>query len=209
MTHNDIFRRLRYIFSLSDSKVISFFDLAAFDVTRTEISDWLKKDDHEDYKKMRDTMLAVFLNGLIIEKRGKQDGAYPDPEKRLNNNIIFRKLKIALTMQDDDVIAVMDLAGFPISKHELSAFFRKPDHKNFRECKDQVLRNFLKGLQIHLVDKKTLVKTDAANRTSRSASKPNANVRLTERDNNPPEPRSSNQSSGESSGFAWKIPDNK
>ncbi|MCJ8314154.1 MAG: DUF1456 family protein [Saccharospirillaceae bacterium] len=156
MTHNDIFRRLRYIFSLSDSKVISFYEMGNFEVSRAEISSWLKKEDQEGYEKIRDKMLAVFLNGLIIEKRGKQDGAYPEPETRLNNNIIFRKLKIALTMQDDVILAVLVLAGFPISKHELSAFFRKPDHKNYRGCNDQVLRNFLKGLQFHIVDKTPL-----------------------------------------------------
>ena len=161
MTHNDVFRRLRYVFSLNDDKVVAFFKLADYDVTRTQISSWLKKEEQEGYEKIRDKMLAVFLNGLIIEKRGKQDGAYPEPENRSNNNIIFRKLKIALTMQDDAVLAVLMLAGFPISKHELSAFFRKPDHKNYRECNDQVLRNFLKGLQIHIVDKKPLDKEAA------------------------------------------------
>ena len=161
MTHNDIFRRLRYIFSMSDDQVISFFKQADYDVTRAQISSWLKKEEQEGYEKIRDKMLAVFLNGLIIDKRGKQDGVKPEPENRLNNNIIFRKLKIALTMQDDSILAVLLLAGFPISKHELSAFFRKPDHKNYRECNDQVLRNFLKGLQIHIVDKKPLNKTQA------------------------------------------------
>jgi len=161
MTHNDIFRRLRYIFSLSDSKVISFYDMGNFEVSRAEISSWLKKEDQEGYEKIRDKMLAVFLNGLIIEKRGKQDGAYPEPENRLNNNIIFRKLKIALTMQDDAILSVMVLGGMPISKHELSAFFRKSDHKNYRGCNDQVLRYFLKGLQFHIVDEKPLVEAPA------------------------------------------------
>ena len=92
--------------------------------------------------------LALFLNGLIIDKRGKKDGPQPKPEQRLSNNLIFLKLKIALNMQADDIFEVMTLASFPLSKHEISAFFRKPDHKNYRECKDQVLRNFLKGVEL-------------------------------------------------------------
>jgi len=72
----------------------------------------------------------------------------PEPEQRLTNNIIFRKLKIALNLKAEDILEIMKLAGIRISKHELSAFFRKPDHKNYRECKDQILRNFLKGVQI-------------------------------------------------------------
>ena len=60
------------------------------------------------------------------------------------------KLKIALNMKAEDVLQTLSLAGFRLSKHELSAFFRKADHKHFRVCKDQVLRNFLQGLQIEL-----------------------------------------------------------
>ena len=62
------------------------------------------------------------------------------------------KLKIALNLQADDVLAIMALSGLPISKHELSAFFRRPDHKHFRACKDQILRNFLAGVQIKYRD---------------------------------------------------------
>jgi uncharacterized protein YehS (DUF1456 family) len=62
--------------------------------------------------------------------------------------MIFMKLKIALSLKAEDVMAILELADFKISKHELSAFFRKPDHKHYRDCKDQILRNFLKGLQL-------------------------------------------------------------
>ena len=88
-----------------------------------------------------------FLNGLINEKRGKKEGTQPEVETRLTNNIIFRKLKIALNLQAEDVLDILNLADFKLSKHELSAFFRKPGHKHYRECKDQILRNFLSGMQ--------------------------------------------------------------
>ena len=113
-----------------------------------QISDWLKKSDDPACKDCSDKELAAFLNGLISDKRGKRDEAQPKPEKRLNNNIILRKLKIALNLQDEEILHILELAALPMSKHELSAFFRKPDHKNYRSCKDQILRNFLKGLQI-------------------------------------------------------------
>ena len=60
------------------------------------MSAWLKKDDDEDYVALHDIMFATFLNGLINDRRGKKDGRQPVPEKRLSNNIIFVKLKIAL-----------------------------------------------------------------------------------------------------------------
>ena len=148
MTNNDILRRIRYTFNFDDTKMIAIFGLAGQDVTRAEISDWLKKDEDPDYQKCNDVTLASFLNGLIIEKRGKKDGPQPEPETSLTNNIIFRKLKIALNLQADEVLMLINRADFSLSKHELSAFFRKPDHKHFRKCKDQVLRYFLKGVQL-------------------------------------------------------------
>ena len=154
MTNNDILRRIRYTFDFSDPKMIAIFGLANLEVTRGQVSDWLKKEDDPAYQNCTDIQLAIFLNGLINDKRGKKEGPQPKPEKRLTNNIIFRKLKIALDLKADDVLDILDLANLRISKHELSAFFRKPDHKHYRNCKDQILRNFLKGLQLKYRDNK-------------------------------------------------------
>ena len=148
MTNNDVLRRVRYIFDFNDSKMIALFAQADCEVTREQISAWLKKDDHDDYKSCNDVTMATFLNGLINEKRGKRDGEQAIAEKKLTNNIIFMKLKIALNLKAEDVLRILALAGFRLGKHELSAFFRKTDHKHYRVCKDQVLRNFLQGLQL-------------------------------------------------------------
>jgi uncharacterized protein YehS (DUF1456 family) len=128
--------------------MIELFAIANVTVSREQISNWLKRDEDPDYKNCTDVQLASFLNGLITDKRGKQDGPMPAPEKNLNNNIVFRKLRIALNLQAEDILNIMALADLTISKHELSAFFRKPDHKHYRLCKDQILRNFIKGLQL-------------------------------------------------------------
>lgn len=153
MTNNDILRRIRYTFSLDDAKMIAVCGLAGLEVTRAQISDWLKKEDDPAYRRCNDQQFATFLNGFIIDKRGAKDGPQPVPETQLNNNIIFRKMKIALNLQADEVLQLVNQGDFHISKHELSAFFRKPGHKHFRECKDQVLRNFLKGMQIKYQNK--------------------------------------------------------
>ena len=148
MTNNDVLRRLRYSFDFSDSKMIAIYSLADLQVTRAQISDWLKKDDDPAYQECSDTQLAIFLNGLINDKRGKKEGAQPELEQQLTNNIILRKLKIALDLKAEDILKILELANMRMSKHELSAFFRKREHKHYRECKDQVLRNFLKGVQL-------------------------------------------------------------
>jgi len=148
VTNNDILRRLRYTFNFSDSKMIELFQHAELNVTREEISNWLKKDDDDAYASCGDIQFSTFLNGLIIDRRGRQEGALPEPDKKLTNNIILRKLKIAFDMKNDDVLALLSQSGLTIGKHELSAFFRRTDHKHYRLCKDQVLRNFLQGLQL-------------------------------------------------------------
>jgi uncharacterized protein YehS (DUF1456 family) len=160
MTNNDILRRIRYIFDFNDAKMMAIFGLADHKVTRDEISSWLKSDDDPALIPCSDTQLAIFLNGLINDKRGRKEGALPEPEKKLTNNNILNKLKIALNLKAEDVLAILHLAGFQLSKHELSAFFRKPSHKHYRECKDQILRNFLQGLQIKNRDTDTDTDTD-------------------------------------------------
>jgi len=148
MTNNDILRRLRYTLDLGDDRMMAIFALTGVQATRAQISDWLKKDDDPAFQALSDRELAIFLNGLIIDRRGPNGDRNPDPESRLNNNLIFNKLKIAFDLKADAVLEIMELSGFDLGKHELSAFFRKPRHKNYRDCKDQVLRKFLQGLQI-------------------------------------------------------------
>ncbi len=148
MDNNTILRQLRFIFDLSDDQMIDIFKQADVEVTRAEISDWLKKDNQEDFKPIRDKQLAIFLNGFINKRRGKREGEQPKPEKTLNNNLIFKKLKIALNFRDTDILEAFERADLKISKGEVNNIFRNPKHPKFVTCKDQFLRNFLVGLQL-------------------------------------------------------------
>lgn len=148
MKNNDILRRLRYTFNFGDDKMIEIFAKGGMITSRADVSDYLKKEEEESHKSLNDRIFAMFLNGFIANFRGEKEGGIPEPEKQLNNNVIFRKLKIALNFKDEDIIDIYDLVGMRISKHELSAFFRNPSQPQYRECKDQFLRNFLEGLQV-------------------------------------------------------------
>jgi len=148
MTNNDILRRLRFTFDFDDTKMIALFGLAGLEVSRGQVSDWLKKEEDPAHQKCSDRQLAIFLNGLINHKRGKKEGPQPEPEQRLTNNIIFRKLKIAMDLKADHILEILKSVNLRLSKHELSAFFRRPDHKNYRDCQDQILSKFLKGVQL-------------------------------------------------------------
>ena len=128
--------------------MIEIFGLTGHEVTRPQISNWLKKDDDPAFQDIDDYQLAIFLNGFIIQKRGRKEGKPAVTERRLNNNIVFRKLKIALNLKDEDILEILGHVEMNISKHELSAFFRKPDQAQYRPCQDQILRNFLHGLQL-------------------------------------------------------------
>ena len=147
MSNNDILRRSRYIFDFNDNSMMALFELGGEPVSREQVSAWLKKDDDPASEPLADVQLAGFLNGLIIKRRGKREGPPPVAEVRLSNNAILRKFRIAMDFKEDDMLATLESADFHISKHELSALFRKPQHKNYRDCKDQLLRAFLKGLQ--------------------------------------------------------------
>lgn len=147
MTNNDILRRLRYAFDFKDSTMVEVFALAEVAVSQEQVVAWLRKDDDKGFVALTDKELATFLNGLINFKRGKREGPQPQPEQRLTHNMVLQKLRIALNLQAEEMLDIFSLVDFRMSNHELSAFFRKPGHKNYRECKDQILRNFLQGLQ--------------------------------------------------------------
>ncbi|WP_107037594.1 YehS family protein [Brumimicrobium mesophilum] len=162
MTNNDILRQIRFAFDYNDDKMMELFASAGLEATRSEVCNWLKKEEDELYVKMVDKEMATFLNGFINEKRGKKEGAPMRPEDNLNNNIIFRKLKIALNLNDVDILDILDLANMRVSKHELSAFFRKPTQRQYRKCNDQFLRNFLYGMQLkYRSDMKPTKNTDS------------------------------------------------
>jgi len=128
--------------------MISIFQTANLEVSRAEVSGWLKPDDDEGFVELDDKTLAIFLNGLIIDKRGKKGDSKFEAETKLSNNDVLKKLKIALALKSEDIIELFKLAGKNVSKNELSSFLRKPTQDQYRELMDQYLRNFLSGLQL-------------------------------------------------------------
>ncbi|MFT4666891.1 MAG: hypothetical protein ACI8YQ_000437 [Polaribacter sp.] len=148
MTNNHILRRLRYTFDWSDDKMIALFALAEMEVSRAQVSDWLKKDEDPSFRRLTDFQFATFLNGFIVKHRGKKEGPTPKAEQEINNNIIFRKLKIALNLKVEEILDIFMLVKAHVSKPEVTALFRRPDQRQYRECQDQFLRYFLQGLQV-------------------------------------------------------------
>ena len=153
MNNNDILRRVRYALDISNPAMIQIFQLSGCTLELPTLLKLLKKEEEEEFISCSNPLLSFFLDGLIIHKRGRREsdeGQAPKPDAGLNNNAILKKLRIALDLKEDDMLAVMDLAGVVLSKSELSALFRNRTHKHFKECGDQFLRNFLQGLTVKL-----------------------------------------------------------
>ena len=147
MTNNEILRRIQHALNLKNAQIIKAIEQADVTVTHDQVINWLKADNDKSCSKMKDKELAVFLNGLINLKRGKKEGAQPKPEITLTNNMIFMKLRIALNMKAEDVLDVLEVVGISLSKYEIGAYFRKPENKNYKVCEDQLLCDFLNGVQ--------------------------------------------------------------
>ena len=151
MTNNDVLRSVRYILDLSDANMVSILAQADSEVTVAEIRSFLRKEEEEGYRPCPDIIMGYFLNGLIFSRRGKsEDAPVPSIERKMTNNIILKKLRVAFELKTTDIIDLLKLADFAVGQAEIGAIFRKPGHKNYRECGDQILRNFLKGLTIKL-----------------------------------------------------------
>ena len=151
MTFNDILRRFRYALDINDRIMMDIFRLGQQPMDLSGLKDLLKKEDEEGAVVCSGKVLGSFLDGFIIYKRGRQDargGQANRPDRQLTNNLILRKIRIALELREEDMLGILKFANITLSKSELSAFFRDKEHKNFKTCGDQVLRNFLNGLAV-------------------------------------------------------------
>ena len=151
MINNDVLRSIRYMLDLSDARVVELVQLAdpQFVLDKADIPALLKKENEPGAVLCSDPLLARFLDGLVVWRRGRDESLPPRPvEDRISNNLVLKKLRVAFELKDVDMHEVFSGAGFPITKPELTALFRQPGHKNSRPCGDQILRNFLKGLTL-------------------------------------------------------------
>lgn len=156
MNHNDRLTRLRYALDIKDTDMVDIFALGGFKINRKDYMALLNKvsdqdaDENEYELVCTDEMFERFLNGLIISQRGKKDDKEPVLELNAHNanNLLLKKVKIALSLTSDDILDILADADVEISKSELSAVLRKEGHRNYKPCGDRYVRNFLKGLAL-------------------------------------------------------------
>lgn len=160
MTTNEVLSRLRLALQLSDPGIIEMLELAERPLDTALLPAYFLREEEQGSELCPDAVLAALLEGMILKYRGRKEGvetARPGAEAlspvsesgevaALDNNRILKKLHIALDLKEADLMAIMKLAGVDLTTNELSALFRKKDHKHYRPCTDQFLRNFLSGL---------------------------------------------------------------
>ncbi len=164
MTNNDILKRIRFAVKINDATMLSMLEAGGKPVSSLTLDSYFLKEGEEGYAECDEATLSALLDGMIVKFRGKRETAgvaagnqtergakggsdpVPSDGRDLDNNTILKKIRIALELKEEDMMAIMKISGVDLSKNELTALFRKKGHKNYRECMDQFLRNFLSGL---------------------------------------------------------------
>lgn len=151
MTNNDVLRSFRYALDLKDATLLACFAEAGPAILPSQLAALLRRDEDPGFEPLSDQLLSQFLDGFVSTRRGKREpkpGEASGTPTALSNNRILRAVRIGLELKDTDVIEIMSLADTVVSKTELSALFRREDHRNYQPCGNQFLRNFLRGLAL-------------------------------------------------------------
>lgn len=155
MANNDKLRSIRDALNLDEATMIQIFEEAGREVRGSAIAAFLKTADEDDYIPCSNPIMGFFLDGLIIHYRGRKEGGTTPaatPLTELSNNAILKKLRIALDLKEDDLTGIFKLAGIDIAGHELTALFRKPGNSHYKECTDQLLSGFIRGVGLRPKD---------------------------------------------------------
>lgn len=173
MTNNEVLGRFRDQLNIQEDLLIRIFKNSDYTISKSELKAMLKNPQVPGFVKCKDPMLAAFLDGFIIFKRGpaKNTDTSPNtltnlasistssdkketglkkqssPYLKLTNNTILKKIRIAYKLQDPEMLEIFNLAQREVSKGELSAWFRKPGHKNYKKCPDEAIDKFFIGLE--------------------------------------------------------------
>ena len=155
MTNNDILIRLRYALNITDLKLVELFAIAGMELSAEDLRPLFLREDDERFRECEGPVLAAFLDGLVVSRRGRLGGApsagpntaaAPAKARQPSNNDVLKAIRIALQLREVDIVAILRSVNVEVSKSEINALFRRRDQDNYRQCGDQFLRNFLAGL---------------------------------------------------------------
>jgi uncharacterized protein YehS (DUF1456 family) len=144
---NDILYHIQKALNLSQEEILQSYKLVEYPMDSTRLDALLKRRLDKGFELCSYEELGLFLDGLVLLKRGpspkKQNG---DEVVELTNNLILKKLRIAMELKEPETEIIFGLAEVELSKQALKSLFRKEGHKNFKACSDELLMAFLEGL---------------------------------------------------------------
>ena len=147
MQINDILFKLKKALSLTPKEMIKAYALANYEMTQERLESILKRRQDKGYSEATYEELGVFLDGLVLLKRGASDKVATDDESvSLSNNLILKKVRVAMELREPELVILFALAEQELSKRQIGALFRKEGTKNFKSCSDELLMAFLEGL---------------------------------------------------------------
>ena len=147
MKTNDILYKIQKALNLSSDDMMKAYELEAYKMDSEHLDSLLKKRQEKGFKLCSYEEVGVFLDGLVTLKRGPSPKkANTDEVVELTNNLILKKLRIALELKEAETEIIFSLGEADLSKQQLASLFRKEGHKNFKACSDELLMAFLDGL---------------------------------------------------------------
>jgi len=147
MTNNYVLTSIMKALKLDILDILKSYKFVDKKITQDDVDDILREPSDEKFILLSDEGFELFLNGFIIFKRGPSNKKGKKQKIYFSNNIILKKLKIALNLKDEDIIEIFANDGLEITKSQLTAYFRRDGHINYRKCGDSMLKRFIKGLE--------------------------------------------------------------
>ena len=144
---NEILYRIQKALNLSIEEMLKAYELEDYKMDASHLESLLKRHQDKGFAAASYEELGVFLDGLVTLKRGPSPKKSNDDEAvELTNNLILKKIRIALELKEQEIQIIFALVDVDLSKQQLSSLFRKEEHKNFKPCSDDLLMAFLEGL---------------------------------------------------------------
>ena len=144
---NEILYRIQKALNLTNQEMLEAYKLEDYKMEASHLESILKRRLDDGFTVASYEELGVFLDGLVTLKRGPSPKKVNEDEAvELTNNLILKKLRIALELKEAETEIIFGLADVELTKQQLASLFRKEGHKNFKECSDELLMAFLDGL---------------------------------------------------------------
>jgi uncharacterized protein YehS (DUF1456 family) len=155
MINNYVLKEIVKALDLNGIEVMKIYQLVDKKITIEDVIDVLREEHDPEFILLNDDGFLLFLDGLIIDRRGSTDKKPLRFTKvKVTNNLILKKLRVAFDLKDEDMVEIFSHENFEISKSELTPYFRKKGHKNYKQCSEAMLKSFIKGYKSFLNTKK-------------------------------------------------------